>query len=508
MITPSVRLSFLAASLLTGPVSAQTDGALAAAAETITQEDLIRRIDLLAADSMMGRATPSRGLELAAAYVSAEFRRAGLRPAGDRGGYIQRYGLTSWVPDTERSTVHFQVDRAQQTVRIGRDARYVLGPIPAHPVRGPVTVVTVSPTDSVDLARINQRIVLAIVDFSGPLPPAVNEQIVRMAAAGPRAILVLSNRDSATFADRLRSAAEPRWKRDSERVEERSAPVIELHERALQPVLAAAGIDAAGLRRSQRGETRPLEGLTVELRLSRKVLRQTRAPNVAGVLEGSDPALRHEYLVYSAHTDHIGLSPGLPDSINNGADDNASGAAGLLELVEAFSRPGVRPRRSVLFLAPSGEEPGLLGSAHYTDHPTVPLKQVVAGINMDLIGRNWPDSVIAVGVEQSDLGETLQRVAAAHPELGMTPIRDRWPEERIFYRSDHYNFARKGVPILFFTSGTHPDYHRPTDETGRINGEKAARLVRLIFHLGAAVANADARPKWVAESYTQIVERP
>src|SRR4030095_15823147 len=121
---------------------------------------------------------------------------------------------------------------------------------------------------------------------------------------------------------------------------------------------------------------------------------------------------------------------------------------------------------------------------------TVPLNQVVANINMDLIGRNWPDSVIAVGLEQSDLGETLQRVVQAHHQLGMTPVRDRWPEERIFYRSDHYNFARKGVPILFFTSGTHADYHRPTDETARINGEKAARLVRLIFHLGAAVCNA------------------
>ena len=502
------RSLYVVPTLLGGSLLAQTDSAVARAAETITQEDVIRRIDVFAADSMMGRDTPSPGLELAAQYVAAEFGRAGLRPAGDRGGYIQRFGLTSWVVDTARSAVHFRSNGIRQTVRIGRDARYVLGRIPEHPVRGAVTVVKISPSDSVDLARINRRIVLAIVDFSRPLPPAVNQQIVRMAAAGPRAVLVLSNRDSTTFADRLRTAAEPRWKRDAERVEDPSAPVIEVHERALKPLLAAAGIDPDGLRRSERGESQSIDGLTVELGLSRKALRRVRAPNVAGILRGSDPVLRDEYLVYSAHIDHIGVSPGRPDSINNGSDDNASGAAGLLELVEAFSRPGARPRRSILFLAPSAEEPGLLGSAHYTEHPTVPLKQVVANINMDLIGRNWPDSVIAVGLEQSDLGETLQQVVEAHPELGMTPIRDRWPEERIFYRSDHYNFARKGVPILFFTSGTHPDYHRPTDETGRINGAKAARLMRLIFHLGATVANAEARPVWVAESYTQIVERP
>jgi Zn-dependent M28 family amino/carboxypeptidase len=245
-------------------------------------------------------------------------------------------------------------------------------------------------------------------------------------------------------------------------------------------------------------------GLTIELRLARRVLVEAEVPNVVGVLEGADSVLRHEYLVYTAHVDHIGISPGQPDSINNGADDNASGAAGLLELAEAFTRPGARPRRSILFLAPSAEEDGLLGSAHFTEHPTVPLENVVANINMDLIGRNWPDSVIAVGLEQSDLGPMLQ----AHPELRMTPIADRWPEERIFYRSDHYNFARKGVPILFFTSGTHPDYHRPSDEPGRIDGEKVARLLRLIFYVGATVANANHRPRWTADSYRQIVERP
>jgi hypothetical protein len=130
----------------------------------------------------------------------------------------------------------------------------------------------------------------------------------------------------------------------------------------------------------------------------------------------------------------------------------------------------------------------------------------VADIKMELFGRNWCDSVIAVGLEQSDLGKTLARVVRDHPELHMTPIADRWPEERIFYRSDHYNFARKGVPILFFTSGTHPDYHTPSDEPARIDGEKESRLVRLLFYLGSAIANQDSRPKWTPESYRQIVE--
>jgi Peptidase family M28 len=106
----------------------------------------------------------------------------------------------------------------------------------------------------------------------------------------------------------------------------------------------------------------------------------------------------------------------------------------------------------------------------------------------------------------STLGETLARVTAAHPELRMTPLADRWPEERIFYRSDHYNFAVKGVPVLFFTSGTHTDYHQPTDAADRIDTEKASRLVRLVFHVGAAVANADERPRWYPGSHERLVE--
>jgi len=489
------------------PLAAQSSPALERAAQTITAADVLRRVSLLAHDSMMGRDTPSRGLELAAEHVAAEFRRAGLRPAGDSGSYVQRFGLTRWVVDTAQSVVELVVGRSRGVVRIGTDARYVLGSIPPGALKGDVLLVAGSASDSLGITDVKGRMVLFIADFTKPVPAALNQRITELVEAGPKAVLVLSNRDSATFAQRLEAATQPRVSRDAEWASERGVPVIEIHERALKTVLERAGIEPARWRRLEQGGRRPVPGLTIELRLTRKVLDQAQVPNVAGILDGSDAVLRKEYLVYSAHIDHIGITPGQPDSINNGADDNASGAAGLLELVEAFSQPGVRPRRSILFLAPSGEEDGLLGSAHFTEHPTVPLDRMVANLNMDLIGRNWRDSVITVGLELSDLGQTLQRVVQAHPELHMTPIADRWPEERIFYRSDHYNFARHGVPILFFTSGTHADYHRPSDEPGLIDAEKEARLLRLIFHVGATVANAQARPRWTAESYRQIVER-
>ena len=491
------------------PLAAQAEPVMTRAANTITPQDIMHRIGLIAADSMQGRGTPSAGLERTAEYVASEFKRAGVAPAGGDGTYIQRFGVTRWAIDTDNSTVDLAADGKRAAVRIGTHARYVLGKIPDGPVSAPVLLIAPGADSSTPLAGpdVRGRLVLLMADFSQPLPSTFNQQIVELGEAGPTAILILSNRDSTTFAQRLSMAARPRLELDAEYGSESGAPVIEIHERALGPVLGAMGINPAQLRMMRQAQRRGIPGLAVEVRLSRRVLVRARVPNVVGILQGSDSALRREYLVYSAHIDHIGVTPGQADSVNNGADDNASGVAGLLELAEAFTQPGMRPKRSIVFLAPGAEEDGLLGSAYFIQNPTVPLPQVVANINMDLIGRNWPDSVIAVGMEQSDLGKTLQSVVRMHPELRMTPIADRWPEERIFYRSDHYNFARKGVPILFFTSGTHPDYHQPSDEAAGINGEKQTRLVRLLFYLGARLADSMARPQWNAASYAQIVDR-
>ena len=304
--------------------------------ETITASDVKRRIEIIADDSMKGRDTPSQGLEATARYIAAEFKQFGLTPAGDSGGFIQRYPLPDARPD-------------------GRAA-----------------------------ART--------------------------------------------------------------------------------------------------------------------------APNVVGLLEGSDPVLKREFIVLSAHMDHVGFgAPVNGDSIYNGADDDASGTAGVIELAEALSRPGARPKRSVLFLTVSGEEHGLWGSGWFTAHPPVPIAQLVADLNIDMIGRNWKDTIVVIGKEHSDLGATLDRVNRAHPELRMKAIDDIWPEENFYFRSDHYNFARRGVPALFFFNGTHPDYHGPNDEPDRIDAEKEARIVRLVYLIAQEVGNAPRKPAWNPASYKKIV---
>jgi Zn-dependent M28 family amino/carboxypeptidase len=252
-------------------------------------------------------------------------------------------------------------------------------------------------------------------------------------------------------------------------------------------------------------KVQPLPDLRVAFHIKNEVLDSSSAPNTIGILEGSDPKLRNEYVVFSAHMDHIGISRGKADSINNGADDDGSGTVGVIELAEAFSQKGVRPKRSMIFPTVSGEEKGPYGSAYFTEHPTVPLSDVVADLNIDMIGRNWKDTIVAIGKEHSDLGATLQKVNAAHPELRMAAIDDRWPEENFYSRSDHYNFARKGVPILFFFNGVHVDYHQPTDSPDKIDARRSRGSLNCCSSR-PEVGNAPQRPKWNPESYHKIVE--
>jgi hypothetical protein len=226
-----------------------------------------------------------------------------------------------------------------------------------------------------------------------------------------------------------------------------------------------------------------------------------RAPNVVGILRGSDPRLRDTYVVFSAHMDHVGV--GTPDasgdSIYNGADDDASGTSAVVEVAEAFASLPEKPKRSLIFLTVSGEEKGLLGSQHFAAHPPVPVRSIVANINIDMIGRNAPDTVVAIGREYTSLGEQAQRVATQRPELKLTVAPDLWPAEQLFFRSDHFSFASKDIPAIFFFAGLHGDYHKPSDEVEKIDPDKAARIARLIYYLGSAIAEAPEPPQWTRE---------
>lgn len=491
--------------LVATPLAAQTSPALRNAAGTITEADVARRIRVIADDSMMGRQTPSPGLELTAQYVAGEFKRFGLRPGGDSGGYIQRYPLTTYRIDVANSAALFRSPEIEVPVSFSRDAVVLFGNAPAAPITGGLTLIGgVIDPDSLPADLLKDRIVVWPLDFTKPIPAWANSVLGRVFASGAKLLVVVSNRDSAAFNGQLADQARPKVAFGE--VKAGGPLVVEIRESAVTALVPDAIEQFTRMRAAPATVIQPVPDWEGDLAIRQEVVGVTMVPNTVGILEGSDPVLKNEYVVFSAHMDHIGISSGKPDSINNGADDDGSGTVGVIELAEAFSRPGARPRRSVLFLTVSGEEHGLWGSAWFADHPAVPIERIVADLNIDMIGRNWKDTVVAIGMQHSDLGTTLARVAAEHPELDMTPVDDMWPEENLYFRSDHYNFAKKGVPILFFTSGLHEDYHKPSDEPQKLDAEKEARLLRLLFYLGQEVAGSPARPQWKPESYKKIVE--
>jgi hypothetical protein len=233
------------------------------------------------------------------------------------------------------------------------------------------------------------------------------------------------------------------------------------------------------------------------------------APNVVALLRGSDPVLREEYIVFSAHIDHVGVGPpdASGDSIYNGADDDASGTAAVLAVARAFAALAERPLRSIVFLGVSGEEKGLYGSEHFMERPVVSAAGIIANINLDMIGRNSPDFVAAVGFDYSTLGALARDIARANADLGLRVVPDPWPSEQLFFRSDHFNFARKGVPALFFTSGLHEDYHRPSDEVENIDTNKAARIAQLAFQLAHRMAATREPPQWTDRGLRDVLGR-
>jgi len=252
--------------------------------------------------------------------------------------------------------------------------------------------------------------------------------------------------------------------------------------------------------------------------------------NVVGIVEGSDPVLKNEYVVISAHLDHIGFSAPLPDghNVNNGADDDGSGSAGLLAMARAYAEganKGLRPRRSIIFLWNAGEEKGLLGSQYFNEFPPVDPRKIVADLNIDMIGRTKgpaftdtdkthvlvsPGEVLLVGpqISSNDLEKSIETVNNRYQKLKLNHFYDvTKPDEthdnlgpvprgqRIFYRSDHYNFAKVGIPIAFFTTGLHPDYHRATDTPDKIDYQEMQSISKTVAAVAWLLSNQDQRPE-------------
>jgi hypothetical protein len=480
----------------TQPVPVPTT-AVQRAQATITAADVQRRVGFLASDALRGRDTPSPGLEEAARYVAEQFRTFGLEPAGDSGTFIRRYDYNSNELNESALRVEARAAGGATQLQFARD--YFVLPAQVDSVVGTPVFLGKTRTGMTLPADARGKIVIAFVPDTAMTPWQQGVVPVLQAAIpnGARAVVIVldplfSEAQVANLAHQLTSQVLP-------------VPVLGLRHDVAAALFRSGGLDLAAIRNRTDDAVQPLNGVVLAVRTGISSA-ASRPPNVVGVLRGTDPRLRDEYIVFSAHLDHVGV--GRPDargdSIFNGADDNASGTSAVLEIAQAFAALEQKPARSLMFVLVSGEEKGLLGSAAFVRNPNVPTTQIVADINIDMVGRNHPDSVAAIGESFSSLGPGIQAMAKAHPELKLTVVPDPWPEEQLFFRSDHFNFAAREIPAIFFTTGIHEQYHKQSDEASLIDNDKIARIAQLLFRFGHELATTAAKPQWTAQGLAEV----
>jgi hypothetical protein len=448
------------------------------------------RISFLAADRLQGRATPSQGLDIAASYIQTEFQRMGLKAPAS--GYTQRYQM---VMSEMGDGWSLALQRGNRRAILQHQTDFWGLPWAAGTVEGRLRFVGGSPAQ-VAVEGAEPSVWIARLSRSA-LP---REWLKAAKAAGALGLIFVLPEDLEPYMEGW--LAEGRTRYDLGDVEP-SLPAALVSEVAMAAAFQRLGFEASPVAATQSGS-----GSGTEVRLSADLRVETlSAPNVIGIIRGSDRRLRNEYVLLSAHMDGLGVGrPVEGDSIYNGADDNASGTAAVLEIAEAFAALEEPPKRSLAFLLVSGEEKGMLGSAWFVEHPPIELDAIVANLNIDMVGRNWEDTIAVIGKPYSTLGALVDSVAAAHSDLGLATIDDPWPLDRFFFRSDHFSFARKGIPAVFFFNGVHEDYHRPSDESKKVKFEKSSRIARLIYEVALTLANAEDPPSWDPEARARIVE--
>ena len=494
---------------------------------SINAAALRRDLFIIADDSFRGRETGTPEARRAAGFLARRVQQIGLEPAGDS-LYLQRVPM---VRETFARTTQLTVtwnSGQRQSLRLGTDLTPIISfgselPTPVRSAEGDVLFVGNGPDDEkqmMALLPLNPQGRVLVTSVIGanqrsadPAVRAVRDsmmimRIARMASLHPAAVVVLMTGEMETEYQRhLRTL-----------LQETSLDGPEPADSGKQMPMLVFGPARRGSPLLPARWPNDLAPQLLDRQLAARVdINRTpfTAYNVVAVVRGHDPKLNKTYLAYGAHYDHIGIMPpelrngrgASPDSIANGADDDGSGSVALLAIAQQMAV--YRPRRSVLFVWHVGEEEGMLGSSYFTSHPTVPIDSIVAQFNADMIGRNEPNMLGLVGPRAAPnyqswrLGMIVDSVNRASP----TPFRieRKWDDpddpQHVYQRSDHYSYAKKGIPIVFFTSGEHEDYHRVSDEASKIDYDKMARVAQLMLEAGLAVSNRSMRP--TSEALTQ-----
>lgn len=550
-----LRHRFLALTLVSA-VTAVSVGACASnsAQQQTYQEPEAREqavkahMQFLADDLLEGRNTGSRGYDISALYVASHFKTMGLEPYGED-------GYNQWMPARQTRLVansaKFTLHSEGEDQELAYPRAFFTGPS-ADATEQSVTADLVfvgygmvSDTFGIDDYAgldVEGKIVVMVTGRPEHLPSEEAAHLSRLkselaAERGAVGIITLHTPEREQVRPYETSlmylnAPSVRWLNDAGEVQgnssiqgsaylhyDHAAPLFEGAQHSLDEVLAQLA----------EQKSPPAFGLNVSATLSRESTHEElQSPNVIGVIEGSDPDLKDEYVVYTAHLDHLGLARDMStdNKVFNGLLDNASGVAIMLETAHMFAQAkaqGHGPRRSIMFVALTAEEKGLLGADYFAEHPPVDVDQMVANVNLDMPVLLYPFAdVVAFGAAHSSLGDVIERAAGRYG-IGASP--DPMPEQAIFTRSDHYMLVTRGIPAVFlmtgFTSQEEGEdggevwaqffaeqYHRPTDDEpslteayGEIRYDFGALFAQINFAIGEEIANDDERPYWLEDSY-------
>ncbi|HLH39334.1 MAG TPA: M28 family metallopeptidase [Bryobacteraceae bacterium] len=514
--------------------------ALLLASMTLFSADLAREgvrwwshVQVLADDKMEGRNTGSEGHRKAAQFVSTEFERAGLKPAGTS-GYIQPVEFAVRKLDEPASSLAIVRKGRVTPLVLGDDASFSLRADLAPDVDAPAVFVgfgLVVPEKGIDdLAGLDLKGKIAVFLTGGPssIPSALKahyssaaERWKAMQKAGAIGLASIPNPRSMDIPwERARLARlNPMMSLADESASESRGEqfAINVNPARAEKLFAGSGHTFAEiLKLADADQKLPRFPLGLNFRAHVKIDRsRVESQNVAGLRPGEDPALKNEYVIFSAHLDHLGMGePINGDRIYNGAMDDASGVASLIEIATLMKEANAHLKRSVLFLAVTGEEKGEQGSLYFATHPTVPKSAIVADINMDMFLPLFPLKYLEVqGLAESTLGDDIRAVCA---KAGVQVQADKEPDKNRFIRSDQYSFIKQGVPALAFKFGWIPGspeektfqdwiknrYHAPSDDLSQpVDKTAAAQFNRILLDLGERVANAKDRPHWKPDSF-------
>lgn len=503
---------------------ASSNGPSRAALDSIRPADVRKHIDFLASDSLKGRDTPSKGLNIAADYLVTEFKRYGLQPLSD--GYFQKFNVNRVrlgddfflkLTKTGQPEVSFRIKREFMpygfTANSAAEGELVFA---GYGISAPEFNY-----DDYQKIDVKDKVVLIFRHepgekdstsvFDGMKSSAhfqLRSKVENAIAHGAAALLVVN--DPLNHRS-MRPRGFP-WPSLYKNIPadaipltlslpaDKKIPVVQVGKKFINQIFGSVDSLKAiqkEIDSSLRSKSFEIANFTVDLKTSIIVESET-TKNVVALWEGTDSKLKQEVIVIGAHYDHDGVKkidfdPGK-DNIFNGADDNASGTVGLLEIAQAFSM-APRPKRSIIFIAFAGEEKGLFGSRYYVEKPLWSLTDTKAMFNMDMIGRNDGDKLTVIGFTRSpDLNDVNTR------ENQFIGLKLEYNGEQFFRRGDHYNFARKKIPVLGYHTGEHEDYHKVTDHSDKINEGKIAMISKLVFRTAWQAANTNQTFKYIEQN--------